>query len=163
LLASPTAGPSTITRHTLLSSLLCLARQQRRQPISPPAPTGYAQSALPSVCVGRLDDDRVNHYAGRASGRCPCGYPNSGCARRCGRNPMNESPAAAAKEVGMGNPAEERPPPSVTGVPNLVPVVKPLARLADLVTVPVAGGAFCLHGLNGRARWRLNQWRESLS
>ena len=35
----------------------------------------------------------------------------------------------------MGNPAEERPPPSVTGVPKLVPVVKPLARLADLVTV----------------------------
>ena len=28
-----------------------------------------------------------------------------------------------------------RPPPGVTGVPKLVPVVKPLARLADLVTV----------------------------
>ena len=35
----------------------------------------------------------------------------------------------------MGNPAEERLPPSVTGVPKLVPVVKHLACLADLVTV----------------------------
>ena len=51
----------------------------------------------------------------------------------------------------MGNPAEERPPPSVIGVPKLVPVVKPLARLADLVILPVAAGASCLHVLNGRA------------
>jgi hypothetical protein len=35
----------------------------------------------------------------------------------------------------MGNPAEERLPPSVTGVPKLVAVVKPLARVADRVTV----------------------------
>ena len=35
----------------------------------------------------------------------------------------------------MGNPAEERLPPSVTGMPKLVPVVKHLARLADRVTV----------------------------
>ena len=34
-----------------------------------------------------------------------------------------KSPAAAAKEVGMGNPAEERPPPSVISVPKLVLVV----------------------------------------
>ena len=38
----------------------------------------------------------------------------------------------------MGNPAEERPPPSVTSVPKLVPVVKPLARLPDRVIVPCA-------------------------
>ena len=129
------AGPSTTTRHTLLSSLLCLTRQQRRQPLALPELTGYAQSAFPCVCVGRMDDDRVIHYAGLASGRCPCGYPNSGCGCRCGRNPTLERPAAAAKEVGMGNPAEERLPPSVTGVPKLVLVVKPLARLADRVAV----------------------------
>jgi len=41
LLASPTAGPSTTTRHTLLSSLLCLARQQRRQPLALPALTDW--------------------------------------------------------------------------------------------------------------------------
>ena len=103
-LASPTAGPSTITRHTLLSSLLCLARQQRRQPLSPPVLTGWPQSAFPCDRVGRMDDDRVNHYAGRASGRCPCGYPNSGCACRCGRNPMNESPAGSVKGGGGGEP-----------------------------------------------------------
>ena len=38
----------------------------------------------------------------------------------------------------MGNPAEERPPPSVTSVSKLAPVIKPLARLVDLVIVPVA-------------------------
>ena len=36
---------------------------------------------------------------------------------------------------GGGTPLKMRPPPGVTGVPKLVPVVKPLARLADLVTV----------------------------
>jgi hypothetical protein len=36
-------------------------------------------------------------------------------------------------EVGVGNPAERRPPPGVTGVPRLDLVVKLLARLADLV------------------------------
>ena len=36
---------------------------------------------------------------------------------------------------GWGTPLKRRPPPGVTGVPKLVPVVKPLARLADLVTV----------------------------
>jgi hypothetical protein len=39
------------------------------------------------------------------------------------RNPTNQSPAAATKEVGMGNPAEERPPPSIISVPKLVLVV----------------------------------------
>ena len=39
----------------------------------------------------------------------------------------------------------------MTGVPKLLPGVKPLARLADLVIVPVAAGASCLHVLNGRA------------
>ena len=43
----------------------------------------------------------------------------------------------------MGNPAEERLQPSVTGVPKLVAVVKPLARVADLVTVaPTARHSF---------------------
>jgi hypothetical protein len=77
-----------------------------------------------------------------------------------------KSPAAAAKEVGMGNPAEERPPPSVTGVPKLILVVKHLARIAriaDLVIVPVAAGAFYLHILNGRVPSRLSRWRESWS
>ena len=38
---------------------------------------------------------------------------------------------------GWGTPLKRRPPPGVTGVPKLVLVVKPLARLG-LVTVPVA-------------------------
>ena len=36
---------------------------------------------------------------------------------------------------GWGTPLKRRPPPGVTSVPKPVPVVKPLARLADLVTV----------------------------
>jgi hypothetical protein len=36
---------------------------------------------------------------------------------------------------GWGTPLKRRPPPGVTGVPKLVLVVKPLARLAELVTV----------------------------
>ena len=36
---------------------------------------------------------------------------------------------------GWGTPLKRRPPPGVTGVPRLVLVVKPLARLADRVTV----------------------------
>ena len=65
---------------------------------------------------------------------------------------------------GWGTPQKKRPPPSVTGVPKPVLVVKPLlARLADRVIMPVAAGASCLHGLDGRAHWEQNQWRESLS
>jgi hypothetical protein len=36
---------------------------------------------------------------------------------------------------GWGTPLKRRPPPGVTGLPKLVAVVKPLARVADLVTV----------------------------
>jgi hypothetical protein len=54
----------------------------------------------------------------------------------------------------MGNPAEERLPPSVTGEPKLVLVVKHLACLADLVTVaPTARHSFNVefgHGAGSR-------------
>ena len=45
---------------------------------------------------------------------------------------------------GWGTPLKMRPPPGVTGVPKLVPVVKPLARLADLVTA----GPTAQHAIN---------------
>ena len=38
----------------------------------------------------------------------PCGYPNSGCACRCGPNPMNESPAGVRQgRWGWGTPLKE--------------------------------------------------------
>ena len=43
----------------------------------------------------------------------------------------------------MGNPAEERPPPSIISVPKLVLVVKHLAHVADLAILPNAGIRAC--------------------
>ena len=52
-----------------------------------------------------------------------------------GRPGLQNARRGPSREVGWGTPLKKRPPPGVTGVPKLVAVVKPLARVADLVTV----------------------------
>jgi hypothetical protein len=69
----------------------------------------------------------------------------------CGRPVLQKAPGGVRQgRWRWGTPLKKRPPPGVTGVPKLVLVVKPLARLADLAIVPVTAGASCLHVLNGR-------------
>src|ERR1035441_9098558 len=52
---------------------------------------------------------------------------------------------------GWGIPLKKRPPPGVTGVPRLVPVVKLLARVADLMIL----------GLTGPDTRSITHWRGS--
>jgi hypothetical protein len=105
-LASATAGPDCV-----LPGVRCcpFMAQQRRQPLAPPALTGWPQSALRGVCVSGFRPKR-RKCVPNAPRAQPTLVPGA-WTESSGHDPTTESPAVAAKEVGMGNPAEERPPP----------------------------------------------------
>ncbi len=130
--------------------LVCFHARQRRQPLTPPALTAWPQSTCPRVRVSSSVVSACLTPSCAINTRVWC------MTRKISRSFPPERPAAAAKEVGMGNPAEERPPPSIISVPKLVLVVKPLARLGVVTTGGWDGPHPPRVGFpDERARWKV--------